>query len=244
MRPGSPPIGDDGLAGLLAAVEAGERLPTDPWLTVVPQPPGRAAAVVAFPGRVVVAADVSPQWVYARLPEVDLGAPLNPPFLAALCARLRRRINNIDMVLLAGNCGDRGTDRAPCADGKPDIDLAQIEDADHPRVRRARRYRNDVRIWTTRAGETAGLGIVIIGRGLAGRWEVAIEVAEGGRNAGLGRRLAAAARCLVPDGRPLWAQAAPGNAASVRALLAAGYRPVGAEALLMAGGGPAPRGAS
>ncbi|NGN62857.1 GNAT family N-acetyltransferase, partial [Streptomyces sp. A7024] len=55
------------------------------------------------------------------------------------------------------------------------------------------------------------------------------------QGAGLGRRLAAAARRLVPDGAPLWAQIAPGNAASVRAFLAAGFRPVGAEALLTAG---------
>ncbi|NUR85978.1 MAG: GNAT family N-acetyltransferase, partial [Nonomuraea sp.] len=32
---------------------------------------------------------------------------------------------------------------------------------------------------------------------------------------------------------PLWAQVAPGNAASVRAFLAAGYVPIGAEALLV-----------
>jgi hypothetical protein len=37
---------------------------------------------------------------------------------------------------------------------------------------------------------------------------------------------------LVPGGQPLWAQIAPGNAASVRAFLAAGFLPVGAEALL------------
>jgi hypothetical protein len=44
--------------------------------------------------------------------------------------------------------------------------------------------------------------------------------------------LAAAARHLVPDGRPIWGQVAPGNAASLRAFLAAGYVPVGAEVLL------------
>jgi hypothetical protein len=44
--------------------------------------------------------------------------------------------------------------------------------------------------------------------------------------------LAGAARHLVPDARPVWAQMAPGNASSLRAFLAAGYRPVGAEALL------------
>jgi hypothetical protein len=33
----------------------------------------------------------------------------------------------------------------------------------------------------------------------------------------------------------IWAQVAPGNAASVRAILAAGFSPVGAEALLVPG---------
>jgi RimJ/RimL family protein N-acetyltransferase len=81
-------------------------------------------------------------------------------------------------------------------------------------------------------------GTVLTGRGVAGRWEVAVEVDPGARGAGLGRRLARAARHLVPEGETLWAQIAPGNAASVRALLAAGYSPVGAEALLVPLGGP------
>jgi hypothetical protein len=38
---------------------------------------------------------------------------------------------------------------------------------------------------------------------------------------------------LAPRGEPLFAQVAPGNAASLRAFLAAGYRPVGAEVLFL-----------
>ncbi|MFC7720642.1 hypothetical protein [Nonomuraea recticatena] len=49
---------------------------------------------------------------------------------------------------------------------------------------------------------------------------------------GAGRRLALAARRLCDA--PLWAQIAPGNAASLRAFLAAGFAPMGAEALLVA----------
>ncbi|MGN5391653.1 hypothetical protein [Streptomyces sp. JL7001] len=41
-----------------------------------------------------------------------------------------------------------------------------------------------------------------------------------------------AARHLVPDGQPVWAQQATGSARSIRAFQAAGYRPVGAEALM------------
>jgi RimJ/RimL family protein N-acetyltransferase len=96
----------------------------------------------------------------------------------------------------------------------------------HPRVTRALRHRDHVRVW-----ETPG-AVVAIGFGVAGRCEVALEVEPGYRGKGLGRELASAARHLVPDGTPLWAQIAPGNAASVRAFLAAGFQPVGAEALL------------
>jgi hypothetical protein len=75
--------------------------------------------------------------------------------------------------------------------------------------------------------------VLVLGRGLGGRWEAAVEVEPGTRNGGVGRALAAAARHVVPDGRPVWAQVAPGKASSLRAFLAAGYAPVGAEVLLM-----------
>jgi L-amino acid N-acyltransferase YncA len=62
-----------------------------------------------------------------------------------------------------------------------------------------------------------------------GRRSHSVDPAHRGR--GLGTRLARAARLLVPADAMLWAQIAPANAASVRAFLAAGFRPVGAEAL-------------
>jgi hypothetical protein len=120
-------------------------------------PSPRAAAVVSFPGHIVVAADVEPAWVTGQLPDFDLSAPLNPPFLGALAAKLDRRVNNIDMVMIAAH-----------APGPPDLSLTAVDDQDHPRVRRARRYRHDVRIWTTPGG------VLVLGRGLCGRWEAAI----------------------------------------------------------------------
>jgi RimJ/RimL family protein N-acetyltransferase len=108
-----------------------------------------------------------------------------------------------------------------------DIRLAEVTDTGHPRVRRALRYRDDVRVYANADG------LVLIGRGLAGRQECAVEVPELYRNAGAGRRLAAAARSLVPPGTHVWAQVTPGNAASLRAFLAAGFRPIGSEALLV-----------
>jgi RimJ/RimL family protein N-acetyltransferase len=121
---------------------------------------------------------------------------------------------------------------ATALSGPPSARLALSEvtvgdGSDHPRVARALRYRDDVRAWQT---ADAG-GVLIIGRGIAGRWETAIEVDLVHRGHGLGTRLARSARQLAPAGATLWAQIAPANAASVRAFLAAGFRPVGAEAL-------------
>lgn len=204
------------LADLLARVEHGERLPTDPWLSLVPAPPAGNPAVVGFPGHIVIAADLDPEWTRSQLADGDLSAPLNPPFLHACEQKLGRRVNCIDGLFLA-----------PVADGPPPLDLREVDDLDHPRVQRARRYRPAARIFV------ADGGVLVIGRGVAGRWEAAIEVDPPHRGRGLGRTLAAAARHLVPGPRPVWAQVSPGNAASVRAFLAAGYRPVGAEALLV-----------
>jgi L-amino acid N-acyltransferase YncA len=78
-----------------------------------------------------------------------------------------------------------------------------------------------------------GRGLVTLGRGLAGRWELSVEVAPRHRGAGVGRRLIAAGRRVAPAGEPLFAQVAPSNAASLRAFLAAGFRPIGAEVLFL-----------
>jgi ribosomal protein S18 acetylase RimI-like enzyme len=61
--------------------------------------------------------------------------------------------------------------------------------------------------------------------------ECAFEVEPGARHRGLGRRLALAARTFVPADGAIFAQVAPGNVASVRALLSAGFRPIGGEVL-------------
>jgi GNAT superfamily N-acetyltransferase len=182
---------------------------------MLPQPSPRDAVVLGFTAHAVIVADVDPAWVAARLPPGDLSAPLGPAFLARLSAHLGRRINGIDVLCVTGPLP-----------GLPPVPLSRVAASGHPRAARARRYRDRVQVW-----EAEG-GVVILGTGVGGRWEVAVEVTPQGRGNGLGRRLAAAARYLVPDGEPLWAQVAPANAASVRAFLAAGYRPVGAEALL------------
>lgn len=145
-----------------------------------------------------------------------LAATMHPYFLSALLARSGRQMNTIDLLTVA--------DALP---GEPEIALREIKDPEHPRVARAMKYRDEVRVWS------ADGGVVILGRGVAGRWETAIEVDEEARGRRLGERLARAARHLVPDSA-VWAQQSPGNARSVRTFQAAGYRPVGSEALLVA----------
>jgi hypothetical protein len=202
------------LNDVLARAAAGGFPPADGGVTVLAQPSPRDAGVIAFTGHNVVFADVDAGWVRGQLPGDDVAAPLAPPFLLALAGRLGRKVNSVDMLTV--------TSALP---GPPPMALTEITGSEHPRVVRALRFRDGVRIW-------AGHGVVVlIGRGVAGRWEVAVEVDPGCRGRGLGRAAVGAARHLVPAGEPLWAQIAPGNAASVRAFLAAGFEPLGAEVL-------------
>lgn len=213
------------LGGILDRAAAGRFLPPDGGVTILPaQSSARAAGVIAFTAHAVVFVDADPDWVAGQLPPGDLSGPLTPAFLDALCTRTGRRAQSTDVLAVA----------APLP-GEPEIDLEPLtaEGAGagapvHPRLARAHRYRDEVRAWQ------ADGGIVMLGRGVGGRWEVAVEVDQDQQGRGLGRRLALAGRHLVPGGAPLWAQIAPGNVASMRAFLAADYRPAGAEALLIA----------
>jgi GNAT superfamily N-acetyltransferase len=206
------------LAAMLRDAAAGRFPPANGEVTVLPPPSLRDSGVIGFTAHAVVFTDADPAWVRAHLPDDDPSRPLSPAFLQALCAHTRREAHIIDMLCVAGP-----------RSGQPGIALSPEPDVAHPRIARAMRYRDDVRAWRTDGG------VVLIGRGVADRWEVAIEVDPGCRGHGLGRALASAARHLVPGDGPVWAQVAPANAASVRAFLAAGFRPVGAEALLTHG---------
>jgi hypothetical protein len=94
-------------------------------------------------------------------------------------------------------------------------------------VHRAERHRRDVRV----LGNDDGL--VIVGRGLVGRWELSVELFDTGRSsAGAGRALITVGLGLVPEGEPCWAQVAAGNARSLRACLGAGFRPICSEVLI------------
>ncbi|WP_392672689.1 GNAT family N-acetyltransferase [Streptomyces sp. LN785] len=208
------------LAQILTAAAHGRFPSPDGSTTVVAQPNARDAGVLAFTAHSVVFTDEDPAWVRAALaatPGDPLAATMNPHFLSALLARTGRHMNTIDLLTAAS-----------ALPGGPEIALREIQDPEHPRVARAMKFRDEVRVWA------ADGGVLILGRGVAGRWETAVEVAEEARGRRLGERLARAARHLVPAD-VVWAQQSPGNARSVRTFQAAGYRPVGSEALLVAG---------
>ncbi|MDQ4037945.1 MAG: GNAT family N-acetyltransferase [Actinomycetota bacterium] len=210
------------LAELLEQIGSGLPLPATGGVRLLPGPTGFAVgAVLGFTGHHVIAADADPGWLMSQLADSEIGRPLNPEFLAALGGHLDARPGGQDVLLVAGP----GTQTGPVGEAVAENPTT----LDHLRVERALRYRDDVRVATLSGG------LVTVGRGLARRWEISIEVAESGRNAGLGRALAAYGRTLVPAGAALWAQVHPANVASLRAFLAAGYRPVGAEVLFARG---------
>jgi hypothetical protein len=141
---------------------------------VWPAPPGPVDAVLAFTAHHVVVAGVDPGLVAARLPDGGLSAPMGAAFLGWLGERL----GSLDVVLAAEGLG-----------GTPPLELAPRVDLDrHQRVAESLRYRDDQEVWTARQGA----GVLVLGRGLAGRRELAFEVDPALRNRGLGRLLAAA----------------------------------------------------
>lgn len=142
------------LAELLAQAANGVMPVPGGGPTILPQPAPRDAGVIAFTAHNVIFADVDPDWISGHLPGDDLSAPLNPPFLGALEKKTGRRVDNVDMLALA----------VPLEGGVP-VALREITDSGHPRVERARSHRDDVRVWTGEAG------VVVLGRGVAGRWE-------------------------------------------------------------------------
>jgi hypothetical protein len=204
------------LSTLLQAAARGRFPPPDGAVEILPPLDGKVDAVVAFTAHSATAVELPADDIRARLDPDDFGASMSATFLAWLSERLGTPPGVLDTTLVAP--------------GRPsvaaDIVLERRDDLmDHPRVARATRYRTDLHVYT----DGSGAGVLVVGRGLADRWEMAFEVDAVTRGRGVGRALAAAAPTLIPEGEFLFAQASPGNAASVRTLLAAGYVPIGSE---------------
>ena len=190
-------------------------------ITVLPALPGARHCVVAFTAHHVIAADVGEDVIRQRIDPSDLSQPLGANFLLFLAGWVGASPGPVDIVMTA----------PPPGVADDSLELWRRDDLhEHPRVQRAGRYRPQLAVYADRQrGEPDG--VLVIGRGVADRWEMAYEVAPAARGHGLGRRLAAAASSLVHGDEPVFAQVSPGNVASVRACLAAGYRPIASEVL-------------
>ena len=206
------------LLDILNAAAGGTFPSEDASVEVLPPPAGPADAVVGFTAHHVIAAPVGSEEVAPLLDPDDLGAPLSSPFLFWLGSRIGSDPGSLDVVLAAVG---QSTARHPA--------LRRLTDLEHPRVQRATQYRTGVAAYA----DPDGRGVVVIGSGLDGRIEVSIEVDPQHRGGRLGSALARAARGLVPEGRPVYAQVAAANASSLRSFLGAGYRPIGAEVLFL-----------
>ena len=208
------------LSVLLRDAVAGRFPPADGTVQVLPSPPGRSDAVVSFTAHNVIAADLDQGEILQRLPSQDPGEPMSAQFLAWLAGRLGTHAGMIDLVMVA-----------PAPDPAEDLpDLVSRDDLlDHPRLSRSRRYRSDLHCYSDREDRA----LLVLGKGLADRWEMGIEVEPEFRGTGLGRLLVRAAVRIAPAGEPLFAQISPGNVASVRAFLAAGYKPICSEVVFL-----------
>ena len=188
--------------------------PVDGAVTVVPElAPGRECSF-AFTGHAVIATALPPAQVHARRAD-GFGPTVLPDFLRWL-AGPGGEVHVTDVTLFARGTGG---DRLP---SRPDL-------VDHPRVRFALGFRDDVRVF----GDERG--VVTLSRGLAGRPELSIEAVPEGQGRGWGPSLLVDAMSLVPDGKVVFAAVSPGNARSLRMFLGRGFTPIGSETVIIIG---------
>lgn len=178
-------------------------------------PPWRPGvhAVVAVTGRALVSGpdDVTDAELTAR--GVDGWGHAHDPRVMTRLAGERGWVDVLDAVLLAEGTGTAEPWLVP----RPDL-------VDHPRVRHALPIRGDVRVFGLDGDHES---VLTVATGIGGLSELSFQVAPDRRGTGLGTALARAARGLVPAGEPLAACVSPANVPSLRALLTAGFDPVG-----------------
>ncbi len=202
------------LADLLRAAAAGRFPDADGEVEVVPPWRPGVEAVVAFTGHAVVATTLDAAALAAAGADGLGGA--SSPRVVDLLAGPDGASEPLDAVLVAAGTGRTELRERP--------DLAVL-----PRVVAARTWREHVHVHGDRRG------VVTLAAGIGGLPELSFEVPEGLRGRGLGRSLVEDALGLVPPGEPVLASVAPGNARSLRALLAVGFRPVASVVLVRPG---------
>ncbi len=201
------------MADLLVRAWRGARPDVDgSWARVAPWREG-VYAVVAVTGRAMVSAPLTVGDADLAAWRVDGFGGAHDPRVMTRLAGERGWVDVLDAVLLAEGTG------APVAWLVPRPDLL-----DHPRVRHALPIRGDVQVYGLEGDDET---VLTLATGIGGLAELSFQVAPARRGTGLGTLLANAARGLVPEGEPVAACVSPANVPSLRALLRAGFDPVG-----------------
>ncbi|KAA1399508.1 N-acetyltransferase [Aeromicrobium ginsengisoli] len=201
------------LAGIIKDAAEGRFLPVDgEYHRVTPWKPG-LEAVVAFTGHAVFAVDAkTTDETLADLGADGFGGAHDPRLIAEL-AGPDGWIDSLDVLLVGRGAGPTGHGLV----ARPDL-------ATHPRVHFAASNRDDVQVFGFEDQQRST--VVVLARGLAGLPEISFELDPEHRG-GEGTALIEDALRLVPEGELVVAAAAPGNAASLRALLSAGFVALG-----------------
>ncbi|TWE12834.1 RimJ/RimL family protein N-acetyltransferase [Rudaeicoccus suwonensis] len=162
---------------------------------------------------------VPPRWDDEALTALGVngfGGAADPRVITALAGD-GGRIDSLDLVVAAR--GRPGPQRLLVP--RPDLDR-------HPRAQLAASWRDELQVLGL--ADSADV-IVTCGRGLGGLAEIGFELAPEVRGGGLIGAVLEATTHLVCPGEVLLASASPGNVASVRALLAVGFAPIGSVQL-------------
>lgn len=218
------------LAEIVLAAAGGRFPPADGgWQRM---PPWRAglAAVVAFTGHAVIA--VGAEVADERLVELGVdgfGGAHHPRLVTAL-AGPGGWVGSLDVLLVARGSPGLAEPLVP----RPDL-------LGHPRAALAARLREDLRVLGSK--DMHERSVLVLGRGLAGLRELSVEVEPDSRGSGAGRELIRAGLAHVLAGEPIVAAVAPGNAASLRALLGSGFVPIGSVQLFVPSPDPGGRAA-
>jgi hypothetical protein len=220
------------LARLITEAAAGRFPAADGgWHRVPPWRPG-LAGIVAFTGHSVLA--VAPDITDGRLAGLGvngLGGAHDPRVITAL-AGPDGWIDSLDVLMIGRGTASADERGAGPAGAGPRL-LPRPDLAAHHRALFSARIRDQPRILGYPDRQRSA--VVVFSRGLAGLTEIGFELEPERRGSGGGAALLHDALSAIPAGQLVVAAIAPGNAASLRAALAAGFFPLGSMQLFRRG---------